>query len=42
MYGVRSGVELEVIGMSGGQSIFISSQNQDGLVAAAEEMIRQA
>ena len=42
MYGVRSGVELDVIGMSGGQSIFISSQNQDGLVAAAEEMIRQS
>lgn len=42
MYGVWSGVELEMIGMSGRQYIFISSQNQDGLVAAGEEMLRQA
>lgn len=42
MYGIWSGIELEVIGMSGRQYIFISSQKQDELVAAAEEMIRQA
>ena len=42
MYGVRSGVELEMIGMSGSQNIFISSRNQEELVAVVEEMIRQA
>lgn len=42
MYGVRSGVELELHGTSGGRIIFVSSRKGDEFVATAEGMIRAA
>ena len=40
MYGVRSGVELELDDTSGSQIIFISSRRQSELVAVSEGMTR--
>ena len=41
MYGVRSGLEIEVSDSHGSQLIFVSSSNGDELVAVAERVLNQ-